>query len=110
MEFGERSVGSRSHRAYFIETISEGEADWMDIKLVLALACERSVALQPQTGQLWAGLVQDMAQCRFEGEDGLDQLRMALSTRLTPPPPLDEPMERLCVRALEALDFPRLGL
>lgn len=53
-----------------------------------------------------------MILCRFEGEDGTtdtDQLRAALSTRLLPPPPADEPMERLLLRAFEALEFTTLG-
>ena len=81
----------------------------MDVSLAIALACERVATTETDDAD-WAGLVADLAKCRFEGDDGPLQLRIALSTRLKPPPPLDEPMENLYVRALEALDFSNAGL
>jgi len=109
MEFGEKSVSSGSHRAFFLQTVGEGEADDMDVKLALALACDRAAA-EDRDDADWAGLLADMVACRFEGEEGEQRLRIALSTRLRPPPPLDEPMGKLCVRALDALDFRSRGL
>lgn len=110
MEFGEKSTSSRSHRMYFLETIADGDdVDWMDVELAIALAIEAAM-IDERDDADWKGLLSDMVQCRFEGEEGRVNLRVALSTRLKPAPALDEPMERLAVRALEALGWPNRGL
>ena len=54
-----------------------------------------------------------MILCRFEGDGGatdMDQLRIALSTRVKPPPPLDVPMEQLLLQAFDALKFQSRGI
>ena len=116
MEFGERSVNSNMHRKYFLEDLAAGVGksgvDWMDVKVALAMCCMKAIESGDDEFD-WAGFLEDMILCRFEGELGTtdtDQLRIALSTRLDPPPPLDEPLEKVLLRAFEVLKFQTRGI
>lgn len=115
MEFGERSVNSNMHRKYFLDDLHDGvgdETDWMDVKVLLAMCCMKAIETGEDDAD-WAGFLEDMILCRFEGDGGatdMDQLRIALSTRVKPPPPLDVPMEQLLLQAFDALKFQSRGI
>ena len=117
MEFGSSHNPNMFHRKYFLEeTVSCGdydEVDWMDIKLALAMSCQKAMQ-EDADGADWAGFLEDMILCRFEGDDGagtdVDQVRAAISTRLKAPPPPDLPIEQLLLLAFEDLDFVKRGL
>ena len=116
MEFGAKTTNSHVYRKYFMEDLADGVGksgvDWMDVKLALAMCCEKAIETGEDAAD-WAGFLEDMIACRFEGELGTtdtDQLRIALSTRLTPPPPPDEPLENVLLKALEALKFQKRGI
>ena len=118
-------------RAAFQEDAETGKADFDDLKLALALKCQRArnlgydVRVGFQAG-MWEGLMNDMASCFFEGEGGADKLQAALTAKLAEAAAFEskDPMKTLQVfqqmetatpsqaiaRAFRQLDFVRKGV
>ena len=88
--------------------------------MALALKCQRArnmgydlagkLAGKPHDGT-WEGLMEDMAACKFEGEDGMNLLAQAIRYNLPPSAQYpSEPPHVMISVALQALDFVPRGL
>ena len=112
------ALQSPESRKSFTFMVFAGMAPTENIKMVLALKCQRARNLGYDNAN-WAGLMEDMAACKFEGEDGEGLLCNAIRGRLENAPP--EPTEGsagsginqlsiLAASALTELKFEERGL
>ena len=69
-------------RGDFLRSTAAGETDWEDVKMVLALKCQRARNVGYDSDRRWEMLMEEMAQCNFEGDDGVEKLAEAIKLRL----------------------------
>jgi hypothetical protein len=70
-------------RREFLQTTADGTGDLEDIKMVLALKCQRACNVgYDLPGRGWQTLMESMAACMFEGDDGQAKLEAAIRERL----------------------------
>jgi hypothetical protein len=83
-----------------------------DAKMALALGCQRARNLgYDLPGKPWELLMEDMAACKFEGEDGPDKLATAIRAILPPMSQYpDQPPRVMISVALQQMDFVPRGL
>eukprot|EP00747_Dinoflagellata_sp_TGD_P068352 gnl/TRDRNA2_/TRDRNA2_155673_c0_seq2.p1 gnl/TRDRNA2_/TRDRNA2_155673_c0~~gnl/TRDRNA2_/TRDRNA2_155673_c0_seq2.p1 ORF type:complete len:240 (+),score=36.63 gnl/TRDRNA2_/TRDRNA2_155673_c0_seq2:171-890(+) len=79
-----------------------------ETKMVLALAWQRARNRGYDDAD-WEGAMEDMAACKFEGEDGTERLSEAIRSRL-PKTAEPESLDVLAARSLETLQFIKQGL
>lgn len=84
-------LSTPAERAKFCASAEVGTADFEDLKLVLALKCQRARNLgydEPGASGagsgagLWEALMNDMASCWFEGDGGPTKLQAAIAAKL----------------------------
>lgn len=70
-------------RREFLQTTADGTGDLEDVKMVLALKCQRACNVgYDLPGRGWQTLMESMAACTFEGDDGQAKLEAAIRERL----------------------------
>ena len=91
-----------------------GVAELDDIKMALALKCQRARNLgYDADDRRWEGLMEEMASCNFEGESGNALLASAIRGRLDEKPNEPkgiEPLNILAASAFNTLEFVQKGL
>ena len=107
-------------RESFLFEVFAGVADVEDVKMALALKCQRARNRRYDDNGRWEALMDEMADCRFEGDGGQDALCAALRERLgekAPPAPAAgsagsgvQQLPILAAAAFKALDFVEKGL
>lgn len=83
-------LSTQAQRQQFMEALMNGDADWEDSKVVLALKCQRvakrgnanAYGLDTEEQQVWRELMDDLAACRYEGYRGDLHLADAIGERL----------------------------
>ena len=107
------SLASPEDRRKFLQTTAVGETPLEDVKMALALKCQRARNVGydlPDGG--WERLMEAMAECEFEGEDGERKLEAVIRERLKNQSALypdATPREMMAV-ALNNLGFVERGL
>jgi len=100
-------------RAQFLQTTAAGQSEMEDVKLALALSCQRARNVGYDTREkAWETLMESMAACAFEGDDGEKKLETAIRERLRNQSanyPDATPREMIAV-ALNHLGFVERGL
>ena len=103
----------------FLQDTASGDADLEDAKMALALKCQRARNLGydippgspklPERG--WERLMEKIAGCEYEGEDGTEKLADAIRLRLPEMSrfPSSDPRTMISV-ALQSLGFVERGL
>ena len=65
-----------------MRTIASGDTELEDAKMALALKCQRARNVGYDPDKRWAMLMESMAACEFEGDDGVHKLAEAIRERL----------------------------
>ena len=97
----------------FLFEVFAGTADVDDVKLALALKCQRARNFAYDTEGRWEQLMEQMAACTFEGDSGTEQLCDALRDRLREKPNEPRglvPLNILAASAFKELEFVERGL
>ena len=105
-------LSTEEARSSFLFTVFAGQADLEEMKMALALKCQRARNFNYDESN-WEGLMDDMGACRFEGEDGQALLCDAIRSRLAAPPNEPrglDPLPILVASAFQALGFVERGL
>ena len=70
-------------RREFLQRAADGTVDLEDVKMALALKCQRACNVgYDLPGRGWQTLMESMASCAFEGDDGEAKLEAAIRERL----------------------------
>ena len=119
-----RILGTEDERAKFLEAVYT-DAEFEATKVVLALAIQRAskkwhaeeYGLDDAEQAHWKQIMDDMVECRFEGDEGKEALIEAIAERLPKvsgavpdSSPSSDPTRVSIASALEALKFVELGL
>ena len=106
------SLSTPEKRTQFLQDNAANSADLEDAKMALALSCQRARNIgYDLPGRPWEGLMEDMAACKFEGEDGPEKLATAIRAILPPSAQYpDQPPSVMISVALQAMDFVPRGL
>ena len=99
-------------RQEFLRATAAGDAEIEDAKMALALKCQRARNFRYDTDGRWEMLMEEMARCDFEGEDGVEKLAQAIRLRLRNEAAVytdAEPREWIAI-ALNKLGFVERGL
>jgi hypothetical protein len=118
-----RILGTEDERAKFLEAVYT-DAEFEATKVVLALAIQRAskkwhaeeYGLDDAEQAHWKQIMDDMVECRFEGDEGKEALIEAIAERLPisgavpDSSPSSDPTRVSIASALEALKFVELGL
>ena len=75
-------LDSPEARRCFLQATAAGETEMEDAKLALALKCQRARNVGYDVDRRWEMLMESMAACEFEGEDGVEALATAIRQRL----------------------------
>ena len=97
----------------FLFEVFAGTADVDDVKLALALKCQRARNFAYDTEGRWEQLMEQMAACTFEGDGGTERLCDALRDRLREKPNEPRglvPLNILAASAFKELEFVERGL
>ena len=99
-------------RRDFLQATASEDGDIEAAKMALALSCQRARNLgYDLQGRPWENLMESMAACEYEGEDGLDKLAAAIRDILPPMSQYPGQPPRVMISvALQALDFVPRGL
>lgn len=110
----DRCDALRQARNSFLFSVFAGVAELDDIKMALALKCQRArnLGYDANDGR-WEALMEEMAACKFEGADGDEAFAAAIRERLDEKP--NEPkginaLNILAASAFNSLDFVEKGL
>ena len=118
-----KALSTPEARVKFLQDTSSGAAGLDEAKMALALSCQRARNLgydtdagirdggRWPTGGKWEALMNEMAECAFEGDGGDEALSEAIRMRLKASAqyPGEPPSVMICV-ALQQLDFVPRGL
>ena len=103
----------RHRRTSFMAWAKCGTVDAGDLKMALALSCQRARNLGYDENGKWESLMDEMAACRFEGAEGPALLCDAIRSRLPDPPNAPrglDPLPILVASAFQSLGFVERGL
>ena len=105
-------LSTEEARSSFLFAVFAGQADVEEMKLALALKCQRARNLG-YDDQNWEQLMDEMAACRFEGAEGQVLMCEAIRTRLSDPPNEPrglDPLSILVASAFQSLGFVERGI
>ena len=99
-------------RRDFLRATAAGDTEIEEAKMALALKCQRARNRRYDTDRRWEMLMEEMASCEFEGDDGIEKLAEAIRLRLRNEAAIykdAEPREWIAI-ALNKLGFVERGL
>ena len=105
------SLSTPEVRIQFLQDNAAGDVDMEDAKMALALKCQRARNVGYDDRGKWELLMEEMAACKFEGEDGEKLLADGIRERL--PSAIQYPDAAPCEMvsvALNRLGFVERGL
>jgi len=105
-----RGEYSKPHRRSALLSYARlGSVDFLDLKMALALKCQRARNLgYDEADRRWESLMEELAACEFESGDGDAKLKDAINKRL--PTPVDTHCAGTIAEALDHLGFFEKGL
>ena len=115
-----RNEFSQPHqRIAFLGDSKAGNVDVFDLKMALALKCQRARNLgYDRPDRRWEMLMEEMAACAFEADNTIDQKKLAEAVNLRLEQPIDDPVDidgnynpaAVVAAALDELGFVQKGL
>lgn len=111
---------SKPHRRTALLSYARmGAVDFFDLKMALALKCQRArnLGYDAPDGR-WEALMEEMAACAFEADNMIDQKKLAEAVNLRLEQPIDDPVDidgnynpaAVVAAALDELGFVQKGL
>ena len=107
-------LNDQDQRSDFLFKVFAGAAELEQVKLALALKCQRARNMNYDTERKWEALMDDMALAKFEGPEGKEKLCDAIRERLGNDAPAEpagiDAFNILAATALKTLHFVERGL
>ncbi len=102
----------KHRRTSMLAWARDGAVDFVDLKLALALSCQRARNLgYDEADGRWESLMEEMAACKYEHEGIIDQEKLAAACNKRLPAPVDaETPAAVVAEALAHLGFVQKGL